>query len=58
MRIKNHFQINGFAISLALKRRFGATRKWPQYILPSLFIQSISQFLIGLNPRLILHNQL
>ena len=27
--IKNHFHINGFALSLALKLRFFGTRKWP-----------------------------
>ena len=27
--IKNHFHINGFALSLALKERFYGTRKWP-----------------------------
>ena len=27
--IKNHFHINGFALSLALKERFFGTRKWP-----------------------------
>ena len=27
MRIKNHFYINGLELSLALKRRLGATRK-------------------------------
>ena len=27
--IGNHFQINGFALSLALKVRFFGTRKWP-----------------------------
>ena len=27
-RRKNHFQINGFALSLALRQRLGATRKW------------------------------
>ena len=27
--IKNHFHINGFALSLALKVRFFGTRKWP-----------------------------
>ena len=27
--IKNHFRINGFALSLALKARFFGTRKWP-----------------------------
>ena len=26
---KNHFQINSFALSLALKERLEATRKWP-----------------------------
>ena len=29
MRIKNHFHINGFALSLALKQRLEATWKWP-----------------------------
>ena len=28
MRIKNHFLISGFALTLALKQRLGATRKW------------------------------
>ena len=28
MRIKNHFHINGFALSLALKERLEATQKW------------------------------
>ena len=27
--IKNHFHVNGFALSLALKVRFFGTRKWP-----------------------------
>ena len=27
--IKNHFHINGFALSLALKVSFFGTRKWP-----------------------------
>ena len=27
--IKNHFHINGFALSLTLKVRFFGTRKWP-----------------------------
>ena len=26
---KNHFQINGLALSLALKQRLEATQKWP-----------------------------
>ena len=29
MSIKKHFQINGFALSLALKQRLEATRKRP-----------------------------
>ena len=29
MRIENHFHINGFARSLALKKSLQATRKWP-----------------------------
>ena len=29
MRIKNHFRINGFAHSLALKQRIETIRKWP-----------------------------
>ena len=29
MKIKNHFHVNGFALSLALKVRFFGTRKWP-----------------------------
>ena len=29
MRIKNGLHINGFALSLALKQRLEATRKWP-----------------------------
>ena len=33
IRIKKHFHINGFALSLALKQRLGATRKWPVDIL-------------------------
>ena len=33
MRIKNQFHINGFALSLALKQRLGATRRWPVAIL-------------------------
>ena len=27
--IKNHFRINGLALSIALKVRFFGTRKWP-----------------------------
>ena len=29
MRIKNHFHISVFALSLALKRRLEVTQKWP-----------------------------
>ena len=29
MEIKNRSQINGLALSLALKQRLGATREWP-----------------------------
>ena len=29
MRIKNHFRTNGFALSLALKKRLQPTWKWP-----------------------------
>ena len=29
MRIKLHFHINGFALSLALKQRLEVTQKWP-----------------------------
>ena len=31
MTIKSHFYTNGFAISLALKERLGATWKWSIY---------------------------
>ena len=33
MRIKNHFHINDFGLSLALKQRLERTRKWPVGIL-------------------------
>ena len=29
LTISNHFHVNGFALSLALKQRLEATRKWP-----------------------------
>ena len=32
--IENHFHINGFALSLALKVRFFGTRKWPILLKP------------------------
>ena len=32
--IENHFHINGFALSLALKVRFFGTRKWPVGLCP------------------------
>ena len=34
--MKNHFHINGFALSLALKVRFFGTRKWPTLDAPVL----------------------
>ena len=30
MRIKKYFYVSGFVLSLALKQRLGATRKWPK----------------------------
>ena len=33
--IKDHFHINGFALSLALKVRFFGTRKWPIVLVKS-----------------------
>ena len=33
VEIKNHFHMNGFALSLALKQKIGATLRWPiQYM--------------------------
>ena len=32
MRIKTHFHISGSALSLSLKQRLEATRKWPFYM--------------------------
>ena len=32
VRIKNHFCINGFAISLAVKQRLESSRKWPIHL--------------------------
>ena len=29
MRTKNHFHVNGFALSLALNERLELTAKWP-----------------------------
>ena len=31
MRIKTHFNIIGFALSVALKQRLGATKQWPLF---------------------------
>ena len=31
MRLENHFHINGFTLSLALKQRLEATGKWTIY---------------------------
>ena len=45
MRIKNYFHNNGFALSLALKLRLEATRKWP--ILFSLEIK-INEYIVFL----------
>ena len=49
MRIKNHFHINGFALSLALKQKLGATRKRPT-LLPDWLLK-----LIWWNYRLTTH---
>ena len=45
--VKNHFHINGFALSLALKVRFFGTRKWP--IIFSSFLCCTAQ-LYGASP--------
>ena len=42
IRIKKHFHINGFALSLALKQRLGATRKWPVALLSLFLCPSLS----------------
>ena len=42
MRIKNYFQINGFALSLALKQRLEATRKRPIKTMFELTLRSTS----------------
>ena len=39
MIIKNHFHINGFALSLALKVRLFGTRKWPINFCTGLFLR-------------------
>ena len=33
MRIENHVDVNGFALSLALKQRLEVTQKWPIIVL-------------------------
>ena len=38
MRMKNHFDINDYALSLALKQRLGTIRKWLIEIVTLLFI--------------------
>ena len=38
MRMKNHFHINDYALSLALKQRLGTIRKWLIEIVTLLFI--------------------
>ena len=43
--IKNHFHINGFPLSLALKVRFFETRKWP---ITSWIIERLPVFLLSM----------
>ena len=43
MRIKNHFLINGVEVSLALKQRFEATRKWPFSLLKTKLVPSCTK---------------
>ena len=40
MRMKNHFNSNGFALSLALKQRLGATRKRPNKKFPFILLST------------------
>ena len=56
--IKNHFHINGFALSLALKVRFFGTRKWPIALFQTStilfhFIKLVKfwQNFVGVNPK-------
>ena len=42
--IKNHFHINSFALSLALKVRFFGTRKWPIRLPLSAWKRSLSLY--------------
>ena len=54
--VKNHFHINGFALSLALKVRFFGTRKWPILVtITSEFSQIIAsiQVFLGILARLL-----
>ena len=51
--IENHFHINGFALSLALKVRFFGTRKWPIKLLDFL-VDSVLIMLLNVPVTLIL----
>ena len=56
-RMKNHFQINGFPLSLALRQRLGATRKLPGFLknlvprltLPVARVSTGEEFLFSIN---------
>ena len=57
IRIKNHFHINGFPLSLALRQRLGATRKLPVFLknlvprltLPVARVSTGEEFLFSIN---------
>ena len=57
MRIKNHFHINGFPLSLALRQRLGATRKLsgflknfiPRLTLPVTRVSTGEELLFSIN---------
>ena len=44
MRIENHFNVNSFALGLALKQRLGVTRKWSLYYHETIQVQYHSVF--------------
>ena len=46
--IKNHFHVNGFALSLALKVRFFGTRKWPIILLVCSVTAATIQATVGI----------
>ena len=56
-RMKNHFHINGFPLSLALRQRLGATRKLPVFLknlvprltLPVARVSTGEEFLFSIN---------